>query len=86
METAPIFTSIVVTGMAIVGLTGLMGRMLWLGRNRQFESVNQRFDRINERFNGVDRRFDAMNQKFDTVDQQFQGVNGRTPLRQEGLG
>lgn len=70
METAPIVTSIVGTGIAIIGLAGLMARMLWTGMNRQFDAMNRQFD-------GVTQQFQAVNQRLDTVTDRLEHLQTR---------
>ncbi|MCY4030007.1 MAG: hypothetical protein OXH75_27305 [Acidobacteria bacterium] len=81
METAPIVTSIVGTGIAIIGLAGLMARMLWTGINRQFDAMNRQFDAMERQFDAMNRQFaqqfQAMNQRLDTVDSRLDHLETR---------
>ena len=74
METAPIVTSIVGTGIAIIGLAGLMARMLWTGMNRQFDAMERQFEAMNRQFA---QQFQAINQRFDTVDSRLDHLETR---------
>ncbi len=77
METAPLITSIVGTGIAIIGLAGLMARMLWTSMNRQFDAMNRQFDVMNRQFDDVTQRFQGVNQRLDTVASRLEHLQTR---------
>ncbi len=77
METAPIVTSIVGTGIAIIGLAGLMTRMLWTGMNRQFDAMNRQFDGVTQQFQGVNQRLDTVTNRLEHLQTRLDDTNKR---------
>ena len=84
-ENAPIIMSIIGTGIGIVGLTGLMARLLWTGINRQFDGINRQLEAINgrlehleTRIDDTNRRIDDTNKRIDTIGRDITELRDRT--------
>ena len=76
--TAPIVISIVGTGVGIVGLTGLMFRMLWTSMARQFDAVNSQFQAVNSRLQHIENRIDDTNKRIDAIGRDIAELRDRT--------
>lgn len=77
-ETAPIIISIIGTGIGIVGLTGLMGRLLWTSINRQFDGVGRQLDTMNGRLERLETRIDDTNKRIDVIGRDIAELRDRT--------
>ena len=74
MEATPIIISIIGTGIGIVGLTGLMARLLSSGINRQFNGIAQQFDGVGRQLDAVDGRLKRIETRLDDTNKRIDAI------------
>ena len=80
-ESATIVVSIVGTGIGIIGVLGLMLRMLATNMARQFDAIGKQFDatgkRIDDLKTDMNRQFGETGRRFDRIETQLADTNKR---------
>ena len=77
-RTPKIVMSIIGTGIRIVGLKGLMVRILWTSMVRQFDGIARQCDTVNNRLQHIKSRIDDTNKRINAIGRDIADLRDRT--------